>query len=214
MDWTKYPIDKLVHFVAALIPGAVILCVFSLHRPHALEAVIYSGLIGYKTKVAIIGIIAFAAGYSATTLIASLIGGLIGGIQGFRKTPFRPYDSFEVAPWRDPEWRTVVKSYLGQNAPPDTELLPEKTFELKIQSIQFLPPHERPEAEHRLRQEQLQAKLNDARWGAWYNHFHEVVLAPSPSDWILHIRHGLNDNFEAAAVLLLLCSIFTPELRQ
>ena len=213
MDWFKYPLEKFIYFVASVIPGFTVLLIIQLSAPGVFEGFFWIGFFGYKTKLSIIVLVAFIIGYSATTLLRALIGGVFGALEGAFPTPFQPYHLHEVAPWRDPKWRAVLKNYLGAKAPPDTDLIRPQVYDLKMQGLNLLPELERPRALYELNAEQIQTQMNDASWGAWYDHFHVLVLQPSDRDWFFHLRWGLNINFETAGLIVLVGSLFVPALR-
>jgi hypothetical protein len=213
MDWFKYPLDKIIYFVASIIPGFTVLVTIQLSSPRGFEWFFWIGFLGYKTKLTIIVLLAFIIGYSATTFVRSLIGGVFGAVQGASPVPFQPYHLHEVAPWRDPRWRSVLKNYLGAKARPDTELITPQLYDLRRQGLNLLPESQRPQALYELDTDRLQTQMNDGSWGAWYDHFHQLVLQPTERDWFFHLRWGLSINFEVAGLIILVGSAFLPALR-
>jgi len=51
-------------------------------------------------------------------------------------------------------------------------------------------------------------------WKKWYDHYHQLVLEPDDTDFVLHVRNGFNMNMEYASMYLLLSMLFVPATRQ
>jgi hypothetical protein len=75
MDWSKYPLEKLFSFVAAVIPGFVALLVF----PGSLQWLFALGFLGYRTRVTVVVLLAFVVGFTMTTILSAFLGA-IGGL--------------------------------------------------------------------------------------------------------------------------------------
>lgn len=117
MDFTKFPLEKLLFFVAGVIPGFVALLIFGLAHPAAFNWFFVLGFLGYKTKLCLILLVAFVVGNSLTTFLErflAAIGGAIGGAAASR--PYQAPYSCNVAPWRDPSWRAILKKHFGAEA--------------------------------------------------------------------------------------------------
>jgi hypothetical protein len=106
-----------------------------------------------------------------------------------------------------------MKPAVGTKAPPDTELITPQLYDLRKQGLNLLPESQRSLALYQLNNEQLKTQMNDGSWGAWYDHFHQLVLQPADRDWFFHLRWGLNINFETAGLIILVGSVFLPPLR-
>lgn len=214
MDFSRYPLERLVYFAASIIPGAAIVLILYLKVPFVLQLLFWNGFLGYKTKVAIGLIAIFAIGYSLTTFLGMFLGGF-GGFLG--KTKYFRLRSHiqrtgDVAPWRDPRWRTVLASYLGPNSPPaGPAFMTQKVYELRLKMLEGFPnPQQRQNAINGLNNERLQSQMADLKWEQWYEHFHERVLEPSDREWFVHIKRGLNLNFETAGLVILVAAFFVP----
>ena len=214
MDLSKFPLDKLFYFVAGVIPGFVALLIFQLAAPGSFGWFFALGFLGYKTKLSLILVAAFAVGYSMTTILAGLlgaIGGAIGTVIGLR--PYKPSHSYAVAPWRDPRWRTLVRSQLGAQAPNDTRLMSQEALDHRRRMVDLLPEDQRSIALADLNLERINAEIDDDSWAQWYDHYHRIVLQPDDRDFVSHVRTGLNLNLETAAVYVLLSAAVVPSVR-
>src|SRR5438128_12681635 len=101
MDLSKYPLDKLASFIAAIIPGFAALLIFNLAAPGSFMWFFGLGSLGYNTKLTLILIAAFVIGISLTTLLNGLLGGAGGVLGGMT---YKHPSQYDVAPWRDPQW--------------------------------------------------------------------------------------------------------------
>lgn len=214
MELLKYPLDKLLIFLASVIPGAVALLVFHSASPNAFDWFVRLDLLGYKTKCGLVLLACFLAGYSITTLLGRVLGAIGGGVGGYivARLPTRP-DPTRVAPWRDPTWRALVESQLGSNAPKNTTLLTDVLYKIRCDIAENLPQFERPQAIMALNQEKLMLEGDDLDWQRWYDHYHQIVLNPPDRDFAWHIANGLNFNLQAAGVYTLVSAAIVPALR-
>jgi hypothetical protein len=172
MDFSKYPFEKLFYFVAGIIPGFVALLIFERAAPGSFGWFFSMGFLGYRTKLALVLLVAFLVGNSMTTFLSGLlgsVGGIVGAITALR--PYTPPHSYEVAPWRDPKWRTALKHYLGPEAPKDTRPFFQELLTLMQKEVDYLPEQERPGALAKLRNDKLNAEIDDGRWEQWYDHY-------------------------------------------
>ncbi len=95
MDLSKYPLEKLLYFVAGVIPGFVALLIFHVAAPGSFGWFFSLGFLGYRTKVALVVLTAFVVGNSMTRFLSGFlgaIGGAIGGAVGYK-----PPQSLEIA---------------------------------------------------------------------------------------------------------------------
>jgi len=215
MDVSKFPLEKVFHFVAGIIPGFVALLIYELASPGSFGWFFTLGFLGYRTKLSLIVLVAFVVGNSMTTFLGSCLG-MLGAVVGTiaAQQPYKQPPSYETAPWRDPKWRTVLKSYLGPQAPNDTQLLSEKVIEQLTKAIDLRPSVERRAALAKLNFEVIDTKIDDGHWADWYDHYHEVIVLGHDKkelDW--YVRTGLNVNLEAAAVYVLLSALVVPRVR-
>ena len=214
MDWSKYPIEKLVFFVAGVIPGFVALVIFEVASPGSLGWFFALGFLGYRTRLSLIILAFFVLGNSMTTFLRGLLGA-IGGAWGSvtEQQPYRPTTSYRVAPWRDPRWRSLVARHLGSRSPSDIALLSPDVFEARRKMVELLPPQERPRAMYELNAERIRTESDDLEWAQWYDHYHRIVLEPRDRDLFFEVGWGLRINLETAALYLLLSATFVPRLR-
>lgn len=211
MDLSKYPLEKLFFFVAGIIPGMAALLVFEVAAPGSFNWFFALGFLGYRAKIAVVLVTAFVVGNSMTTLLYKLlgaIGGAIGGYLGY-KSPH----SYDVAPWRDPGWRTALKNYLEAEAPDDTWPMRKDLYDFRVQQINAQPQDQQPGFLAALNFEKLKTERDDADWARWYDQYHRAVLTPQDTDVLFHFQRGLNFNLETAAIYLLVSMMIVPRLR-
>lgn len=214
MDFTKFPLEKLLYFIAGIIPGFIVLLIFQRVHPSAFDWFFVSGFLGYKTKLSLILLVAFVVGYSLTTFLNRFlagIGGAVGGVIGQR--PYKPPHTYDVAPWRDPRWRALLKKRLGAEAPKDTALLREALYKQKCELVNLQPEHQRLSALLALNSEKFNSEMDDAAWAQWYEQYHWTILVYPKRDFVWHVANGLNFNLEATALIVLVCCATVPDVR-
>jgi len=212
MDLSKYPLEKLVYFVAGIIPGFVALLIYRLAVPGSFGWFFAPGFLGYNTKLSVVLLTAFIVGNSMTQFLSSILGATGGVIATLR--PYQPPHSYTVAPWRDPRWRAALKNYLRAQAPKDTQLIPQALFNMMRTSVNNLPEAQRPGALVKLEGDKLDTEINDHNWADWYSHFHRVVLFDHEArDIQWHVHQGLAFNLETAALYVLISTVFVPSVR-
>jgi hypothetical protein len=206
MDWSKYPLEKLFSFVAAAIPGFVALSISG--KINAL-LLLYPPL-GYRTRVSILVAVAFLVGFTMTSCLSSVLGAIGGAIGAVTyKTP----QSYEIAPWRDPEWRELIKKKLGDNFPEDTRPLSKAALELRTNLIGTLPKNRQADEIEKLGQEKLKSDSDDLAWSRWYDHYHMIIVLPNEKDIYLQVHTGLSFSMQTAALYCLLSAIAVPAVR-
>jgi len=214
MDLSKYPLEKVFYFVAGIIPGFTALLIFQLAVPEAFTWFFTLGFIGYKTKLALILLVAFVIGNSTTSFLRGTLG-MIGGVIAavVMRRPYVPPQTQTIAPWRDPRWRTVLKKQLGAQVPNDTRLINEDFFNQRREMINLQPEPQRAAALHTLSQERLLTQIDDGDWQQWYDHYHRIVLSDPERDFQWYVAHGLAYNLETAAVYVVLSAFVVPAVR-
>jgi hypothetical protein len=217
MDWIKddlpkYPVDKVVVFVAALIPGAAALLIFQSAHPGTFAWFFALGFLGYRTKVTLIVIAAFVIGYSLSKWFGMVLGMIGGAIGGSLKVVLP--SSLAVAPWRDPRWRLALSRYLGAQAPQNMELITQDIYDQKLQIINLKPAPQQASATIDLKIERIETELNDSVWSRWYAQFHAAVHTQRLGDWTRQVQHGLDLNLQTAALVILIAAIWVPAIRQ
>jgi hypothetical protein len=215
MEPLKLPLEKVFFFIAGVIPGFVALLIFQLAVPNAFSWFFVLGFLGYKTKLYIVLLTSLLVGYSITTFLNVMLGA-VGGVIGSRmvKGPYKSPHTYETGPWRDIRWRVALRARLGNQTPNDTTLVPEAVFNIRRQTIDFMPENERPKAINDLTLEKLKAEMDDNQWAQWYDHYHyRVLLSRDKWDVQGHVAHGLNFNLESAAVYTLASTPLVPSLR-
>jgi hypothetical protein len=215
MDWSKYPLEKLVFFVAAVIPGFVVLLTYEFIRPGSVNWFFRPGFLGYKTEVALFIIVCFVVGFTVTMALQGLVGAAYGAYFNAKKPkPFKAPHSYPAAPWRDPRWRVALIKHLGPSAPSDTLPMTSELLEERKKFINSLvPPNDRPQRLLDLEVENFQYNQDDARWFQWYDHYHTLVLQPPERDLFYHVGWGLRINFESTAVFILISALVVPQYR-
>jgi hypothetical protein len=210
MDFSKYPLDKLLYFIAGILPGSVALWIYQLAVPGCFNRFFFSPFLGYRTKLGLATFAAFVIGNTITQFLASLLGAVGGAVGGFIA---KPPQALEFAPWRDPTWRTVLTSVLGNAAPKDTQLMAKWFYDYRLQEIGEIPEGERALAKIRLDSEKLSAERDDSDWARWYHHYHHLLLQLLEGDVALHVQRNLRFNLEAASVYVLISATFVPAIR-
>jgi hypothetical protein len=212
MDLSKYPLDKLLYFVAGIIPGSAAIWIYTVARPGTVQWFFNSGFVGYRTHMIVLVFAAFVIGHTITSCINSILGAVgfvIGYFIGSRSSVKFGF-AFLVAPWRDTRWRAAAAKYLGIAAPPDTQLISPQLAEIRTSSFSYLPDAEKATADFNLVTEQIRSIDEDRQWQQWYMQFHRTVLAPNDSDVVVHVRNGLHSNAQAAAIYTVIAFYFVP----
>jgi hypothetical protein len=219
MDLSKYLLEKLIYFIAGIIPGFVALSIYQLAVPGSFGWFFTLGFLGYKTKIAIVLLSAFIIGNSMTQFLTSILGAT-GGVLGARKSlreaqkPYKPAHSYDVAPWRDLRWRIALKGHLGGQAPNDSRLVSQQILTLKHTAMDTLPEAERPGAHAKVESDRIQTEIDDGNWAQWYDHFHQIVLSGQEKrDIRWHVYHDLGFNLEASALYVLISAMLVPDVR-
>jgi len=206
MDWSKYPLEKLFFFVAAVIPGFVAL---SISGKVGVLLLLQPSL-GYRTRVSILIAVAFLVGFTMTSSLNALLGAVGGAIGAATyKTP----QSYEIAPWRDPRWRELIKKKLGSNSPDDTRPLSSALLELRIKLIETLPSALQAAEIDKLMQEKFKLESDDLDWSTWYDHYHRIIVLPDEKDIYRQAHVGLTFSLQAAAVYCLIAAIGVSTVR-
>ncbi|HKW64678.1 MAG TPA: hypothetical protein VJN89_19150 [Candidatus Acidoferrum sp.] len=215
METAKVPLEKLFFFVAGVIPGLAALLIFNLAVPGSFTWFFAINFLGYRAKLAVMLLSAFIIGNSMTTFLdvtLGMMGGAIGGIMA--QKPYQAPEDYKIAPWRDMKWRVALSRCLGKRTPNNTSLISEMIFNIRKQAIDFLPEGERLKALSELTLEKIQAQIDDGKWAAWYDHYHQkVLLGREKWDVQRHVMHGLNFNLETTAIYVLASAFRVPSLR-
>jgi hypothetical protein len=213
MDLSKYPLEKVFYFVAGIIPGFIALLIFDLVKPGSFEWFFALGLLGYKTKIGVILLTSFVVGNTMTTFLSSVLGAIGGGMAARdAQQPYKPPYSYEVAPWREPTWRSVLSGRLKEHAPNDTRPIPADLLELKRKVANSLPEAERAEAHAKLNLEKFNADVDDGNWARWYDHYHEIVLLSDKRDIHWFVQTGLSFNLGTGGLYVMFSAPFVPRL--
>jgi hypothetical protein len=211
MERSNYPLEKMVSFVASVVPGFTALLTFQMAAPGSFSWFFHLGFLGYRAKLAVIVLMACVIGFSMTTFVRIVLSALGGAIES-KRTP-KPSYVYPIAPWRDPRWRMALKGYLGPQAPEDTLLVTQELFDQKRTALDLQAEPARSLALKNLTIQKSKTELDDFYWAQWYDHFHRVVLEPSDRDFA-NVRSVLNINLGTAGLCVLIGSIPVPSLRQ
>jgi hypothetical protein len=206
MDWSKYPLEKLFSFVAAIIPGGIALLIST----GMVSWFLSLGLLGYRTKISALMVASFVIGFTMTTFLQALLGA-VGGVIG--AATYKPPHSYNIAPWRDPGWRALVKGKLGANCPNDTRPMSPVIFDLRTKIIGNLPNGQQPAETLKLHTQRLSAESDDLAWATWYDHYHKIIVQPDERDVFLQVHTGLRFSLQTAAVYVLLSAAVVPAVR-
>ena len=208
----KYPLEKLIYFLATLLPGFTALLIYDLAHPGCFNWFFNISFPGYRGKLALVVFVSFVVGYTITVIMSSLLGGIGGVIGGL--TPYVHPPSLAVAPWRDPKWRYALKRYLGPDAPEDTTLITQESFNSQEEMIKkYYPDHDQATQIAKLGVDRWASELNDGRWADWYDQIDRTLKEQMPVEWATQVREGLDINFEAAALCVFLSAIWIPATR-
>jgi hypothetical protein len=211
MDFSKYSFEKLSSAVCPVVPGFVALLIHQLAAPNSFVWFIHLEFFGYSAKIVILVLVAFIVGYSMNVFLGSILGG-IGSYVGVWL--FKPSDRYDVAPWRDPRWRNLLKDQLGSAAPNDTVLIRQPIFEQRRLLIDHLPEHERPVAIAGLELERINTVIDDGHWREWYDHYKHILLLEEPMrDPAVALQRTIAFNLEIAGLYALVSAFFVPALR-
>jgi len=218
MDWSKYPIEKVLHYVAGVIPGIVALILLELVAPGTLRGILNSGFLGYRTTIALILLLAFVIGNTLSTGLGMLLivpmatlGAITYGIRS--RSSYQDRHAYDPAPWRDPNWRALAKMHLGDRAPNDTLLEPRKSFDFKRKMQEILPEKLRTVSLAEMDAQRNSLEQDDGNWAYWYQHFHDLIIQEEDRSFDTYIRKGLVFNLETAAVFLVVCAFGVPTIR-
>lgn len=218
MELSKYPIERLFYFVAAIVPGAVALIVFYLASPNSLDWFLSLQSLTYTTKLVLAVFVSFIVGYSMTSFLNSflgMLGGAYGGLLGALQ-PYKPSHTERIAPWREPRWRALIKLHLGNRTPDDTALISKELLEHQtayVRSVTKPDSDEQEEALFDLQHRKEATELDDQEWAKWYQYYHRRVREEAYKDFVVNVRHGIQANLETAAVFVLCSMLFVKELR-
>jgi hypothetical protein len=214
MDLSKYPLEKLFHFVASILPGSVALLIYQQAVPGAFGWFFALGFLGYRTKLSLILLAAFVIGYSLIVFLSSILGA-IGGAYGaiISMRPYQPPHSYRIAPWRDPRWRLALKGRLGPRAPNDTNLMSEELLNMRRDHIARQPEEQRSMALADLELERTATEVDDGNWAQWYRQYHQIVFNLARQDFYWYVKYGLEFNLETSAICILIGAIVVPNVR-
>jgi len=109
MEWLKISLERLLGFLAALIPGAAVLLLFILHYPELAARVWQLDYLGYQTKVVLSVFCMFLAGWTISTAFNSLLHAIGGAIGGFIGSGSGQEPKFK--PWHNANWRSLLSGY-------------------------------------------------------------------------------------------------------
>lgn len=217
----KIPVERIVYFVAAVIPGAVAILIYQSVTKTTIQWLFNIGFWGYRTKLGLLIVAAFVIGHTLTNLVRGVIDDLAPILaEWVARIPWPTKASFEheAAPWRSTEWRNAVKARLGPSAPQDLKLM---TLEMMKQATSFatsLPPDQQASELSRIVQERTSSALNDMEWSNLYSHYHFQVTQlhehASRDEITVFIRDGFTYNFLAAALYVLASAVVVPAVRQ
>lgn len=80
MDLSKYPLEKLVYFVAGVIPGFTALLIYAVSVPWSFGWFFATVFLGYKAKLSLVMVASFLVGNSLTSFLSRLLGATGGAI--------------------------------------------------------------------------------------------------------------------------------------
>lgn len=230
-DQFKIPIERTVYFIAALIPGGVAILIyqsaaatsFQLY-PGATGTLIHQlfaiDFLGYKTKLGLLVLAAFAIGHTLTNLVRGLLDDLVpmlGELIGRIPWPTKASFEHEDGPWRSIEWRNAIKTRLGNSAPKDLRFVTLEMMNQQHVLAERLPEEQRAEEWLRILRERADSILNDMEWSSLYSQYHRRVVElheqAKYDEVTIFIRDGLTYNFFATALYVLASAAVVPAVR-
>lgn len=213
MDWIRFSIERLFGLLATFITGSSVLLLFILHRSKALLLLWNTEVLNYQTKLGIVILCTFAAGFSIQEALTRVGGAIGGGVRGYLDARKKPVTSDQPQPWRDPVWRAVVKTYLGDSTPKDVPYIYQQVVDMKLAGVKVGEPGEArfPKVAEVFR-EKAEADAADYEWSTWWRQFHlpALVRAHSPS---ANMVASVSGNLHSASLVLLIAMPWTPALR-
>jgi hypothetical protein len=207
LEILKTALERLFLFIASLIPGAAGLFLFTLGYPDLAASFWHAGYLEYKTKVAIVIVSAFVLGWTIAITLGT-VGLIVGSIIGsFSNTP-EP----SLKPWRNPNWRGLLTSYLGKAAPENIPLVPEELTEARLKIAQTLTEPERTQQIIEAYSEKARAEFSDLQWAGWWHELHPRTLF-GQLDPLAVMSNQLSASFHSASIVILCGTFFFPTLR-
>ena len=224
LDFAKFPFEKSVHLLTKFLPGFALLYVYNTRSPGAITNILSLPYLGYATRLWLLIAICFTSGYTFSVFLnsfASAAAGAGGALWASFARNKHPY-AYQVAPWRDPNWRAAYIKRFGSNAPKDTTLvLPGNAAEL-LRLSQPLPPNavdQQKLAEQITLQINSELKtavdaiINDTAWRMCYERLKFKVLFESPAQPIDEVFGRLDSDFSLASAVLIVGSVLSVHLR-
>lgn len=224
LDLSKYPLEKLFAFAAAIIPGSVAIFIYEAAAPGALVHFLSLSVLGYKMKLALLLFAAFVIGltimFSASNsflVLSSLVSAWNARRnKGIEKPPSMQdaVGKAEInAPWRDPRWRVGLRKHLGNQSPNDTYPLFPQVYNQRLANIQQLPANQHQVEIAKLNFERAQLEIDDSKWFQWYSFYHQRIVHPDSYRFEERLRYGLSVNFLSTGLYGLLSMIWVSEIR-
>lgn len=218
MDLSKYPLEKLLHYLAGVIPGIAALLMLEAATPGVLGSLFSVGFLGYRAKIVLVLLLAFVIGNTLSISLSFILtvpliamGTITYAIRS--RSTYQDRHAYDAAPWRDARWRALAKQHLGDRAPNDTLLDPRKGFDLRRKFQEILPEKLRTVSLAEMDAERNRLEVDDANWAAWYDHFHQLIIQEEDRSFDSYVKKGLTFNFEATAAFILVSAIFVPPVR-
>ena len=212
MQEFEYPLDKMFHFVAGVVPGAAVLLLRFQSQPALCLRIAYDPFLGYKTKLCIFVLFCFVIGNAITTVLGGFVGAFAGAL-GALSQRFSASRTDSAAPWRDRRWRKVALLNLQERAPADTTLITEELYLLRSAAFESLPPEQRRMENYSLSMERLRTQRDDREWASWYEQLHFQVLQEQEDDFTVRITSGFSSNITATALVVIIGMIVKSTAR-
>ncbi len=216
----KIPVERIVYFVAALIPGGVALLIYQSASGTGLQWLFDVGFLGYKTKLGLLIFIAFVIGHTITNFVREVLDDLLpilAELVGRMPWPSKASFQYENGPWRSVEWRNAIKGRLGSSAPDDLKFITQQMMAQELNLATSLPPEQQGLELLRISREQTASILNDMEWSALYSHYHVLAVQlrgqANYDEVTTFIRDGFTYNFVAAALYVLASALVAPSVR-
>jgi len=224
IDFGKFPFEKAVHLLTKFLPGFALLYLYNTQSPGTITSLLSLAYLGYATRVWLLITICFALGYTLSTFlntVLSTVAGAIGALWASFTSARHPY-RYQIAPWRDSNWRAAYICRFGSEAPRDlTLVLPGNAAEL-LRLSQPLPPNM---ADQQTLAEQITLQINselkaaidaitnDTEWRMCYERMKFKVLFESPLEPIEEVFGRLDSDFSLASAVLIAGTALSAQFR-
>jgi len=209
LDVSRVSYPEAVRILVPFLPGAIIVTGIALLHSRLLPNFLGSGLLGYRTKLFVIGFSVYVAGILAFTVSDVLVTAVALTI-GFATRRFLRFATFEQLS-KDTLWRKAVKQFLGANLIP-ARLEP---FSISIHEAKKLEIDKIGDVMERLSKitelmsETAAWNRSDWEWESIYRSLRTSFVRPNSQD-LLSLYICSTFGAMGWAALIILCRLGSP----